>query len=187
MARIVSVNVGKVAGLPWNGGQVLSGFVKRSVAGPVRVADHHLEGDEQGDRTVHGGPRKAVYLYSADHYDWWRSELPGVELPWGSFGENLTVSGIREPDVHIGDRWRAGTAVLEVTQPRSPCFKMNARFARADMIPRFWQSRRSGFYLRIVTEGVVARGDAFDRTHEAADAPTVSDEVERRYRATLDP
>lgn len=183
MAHIVSVNVGRVAPLPWNGGETRTGFVKRPVAGPVRLVADHVDGDEQGDRSVHGGPRKAVYLYSADHYPWWRTELPGVDLPWGSFGENLTVAGVTESRVHLGDRWRAGTAELEVTQPRSPCFKMNARFGRADMIPRFWEARRSGFYLRIITEGTVAAGDPFDRIHEATDRPTVAEEAERRHRA----
>lgn len=187
MARIVSVNVGKVAPLPWNGGTVLTGFVKRPVTGPVRIVGDQVEGDEQGDRAVHGGPGKAVYLYSADHYLWWRSQLPKVELPWGSFGENLSVAGVDETHTHIGDQWRAGTAILEVTQPRGPCFKMNARFGRDDMIPRFWQARRSGFYLRVVTEGTVTAGDAFDRLHEATEAPTVADEVDRRYRAAGSP
>lgn len=184
MPEIVSVNVGRAGTLEWSGRRVVTAFVKHPTRGPIRVLADHLEGDEQADPTVHGGPRKAVYAYCADHYPLWASELPGVALPWGSFGENLSIRGLSEDEVRVGDRWRAGTAVLEVVQPRSPCYKLNARFGRDDMIDRFWAARRSGFYLGVITEGIVQAGNEFQRISTRDGAPTIADEVERRYRAT---
>jgi MOSC domain-containing protein YiiM len=118
-----------------------------------------LEGDEQSDLRVHGGPDKAVYLYPVEHYSFWREELSEPDLPYGAFGENLTTSGLSEDTVCIGDTLRIGSAEFVVTQPRMPCFKLQIRFDRADMVKRFAQSGRSGFYLRVVREGEVEAGD----------------------------
>src|ERR1700719_1523237 len=135
----------------------------------------NLEGDRQADLSVHGGPNKAVYGYPSEHYAYWKKELPGVELPWGSFGENLTTSGLLESEVHIGDRFTIGTAEVVVTQPRLPCFKLNLKFNRDDMAKRFLASRRSGFYLRVLREGEVAAGDPIVRTHQNENRVSISD------------
>jgi MOSC domain-containing protein YiiM len=127
------------------------------------VARDNLEGDQQSDLSVHGGPEKAVYVYPMEHYAFWRLELPEAELPWGAFGENLTTEGLLEDDVWIGDRYRVGTAELVVTQPRMPCYKLALRFGRSDMVKRFLQSGRSGFYLAVEREGDVGAGDAIER------------------------
>jgi len=113
------------------------------VAGPVPIGKLNLAGDQQADLTVHGGPEKAVYAYPAEHYEYWRRELPNVSLPWGKFGENLTTEGLAEDTLHIGDRVRVGSAVLVVTQPRLPCYKLALRFGRDDMIKRFLLSGSS--------------------------------------------
>ena len=145
---------------------------KAPVEGRVRVAALNIAGDQQSDLAVHGGIDKAVYAYPSEHYAYWRKELPDLEFPWGAFGENLTTEGLLEDKVHIGDRFRAGSAEFVVTQPRIPCFKLGIRFNRPEMVKRFLRSGRSGFYLAVMREGDVAAGDDIDLV--AADEQTVS-------------
>jgi MOSC domain-containing protein YiiM len=122
----------------------------------------NVEGDQQSDLTVHGGPDKAVYAYPSEHFAFWRMELPGMDLPWGVFGENFTTEGLREETLHIGDRLRVGSAEFIVTQPRMPCFKLGIRFDRSDIVRRFLQSGRTGFYFAVLKEGEVAAGDSIE-------------------------
>ena len=160
--RVVSVNVGQPREVPWRGSMVSTSIFKEPVAGPVRVAGVNLEGDRQADLTVHGGPDKAVYVYPAEHYPAWGREL-GRPLPWGAFGENLTVSGLPlEDEICIGDRLQVGSAEFVVVQPRLPCFKLGVRFNDPGMLRRFLVSGRTGYYLRILSEGDVAAGDRVD-------------------------
>lgn len=156
---LVSVAVGLPSEVRWNGQTVLTGFFKSPVSGRVQVGATNIEGDRQADLTVHGGPAKAVYAYPAEHYPAWSRDLGLAELPWASFGENLTTAGLRETVVRIGDRYRIGTAEFMVTQPRMPCFKLEIAFGRSDMIKRFTSVDRSGFYLAVVQEGAIAAGD----------------------------
>ena len=158
--RVVAVSVGLPREVNWRGRVVETSIFKSPVSGTVRVGRLNLDGDRQSDLTVHGGAEKAVYVYPSEHYQFWRDELPGVELPWGSFGENLTFEGLDEETVHIGDRLRIGTASFVVTQPRMPCYKLALRFDRLDMIKRFLQSGRTGFYLSVSQEGELAAGDS---------------------------
>ncbi|MGH9813488.1 MAG: MOSC domain-containing protein, partial [Candidatus Acidiferrales bacterium] len=163
--KLISVNVGLPREVSANGQRVLTGIFKQPVAGRVGVRRLNLDGDRQADLSVHGGPDKAVYAYPAEHYDFWRHELPGMELPFGMFGENLTVEGLREDEVNIGDRFAIGTAEFQVTQPRLPCYKLGIKFGRADMVKRFLHSRCTGFYFRVVKEGEVEAGDAIALVH----------------------
>ena len=140
----------------------------------MRVRTLNIDGDQQSDLTVHGGTAKAVYCYPSEHYAYWRDELPGVDLPWGVFGENLTTEGLLETDVSIGDRFRAGTAEFLVTQPRQPCFKLGIRFGREDIIRRFWASGRPGFYVAVVREGEIAAGDPMAFTLRARNSMSVA-------------
>ena len=157
--RVLSVNVG-LPRIDEHGGEpVVTAIFKDPVAGPVRVGDTNLEGDRQADLRVHGGYYKAVYVYPYEHYEYWRRELPDVDLTHGMFGENLTTEGILESDVRPGDELHIGTAVFVVTQPRSPCYKLRIRFGRKDMLRRFAKSGRSGFYLAIEKKGVLESGD----------------------------
>ena len=137
----------------------------------------NLEGDEQSDLTVHGGVDKAVYVYPSEHYEFWRRELPKMELPWSVFGENLTTEGLLESDVRIGDRFRIGSSEFVVTQPRMPCFKLGIRFGRPDILKRFLQSGRTGFYFAVALEGDVGAGDSIDSIAKAPDGLTVADVV----------
>jgi MOSC domain-containing protein YiiM len=163
--HLISVNVGTPRTVSWRGKAVSTSIFKSPVAGPVMARPHNLEGDRQADLTVHGGADKAIYVYPSEHYAFWRSELPGVDLPWGMFGENFTTEGLLEADIHIGDRLRVGAAEVMVTEPRMPCYKLGLKFGRADMVKRFLASRRTGFYLAIVQPGLVAAGDVIEIVH----------------------
>jgi MOSC domain-containing protein YiiM len=156
--KVLSVNVGKPREIVWNGSRVLTGIFKNPVPGSVKINQLNLAGDEQADLMVHGGTAKAVYGYPIEHYDYWRRELPDTTLAWGIFGENLTTQGLLEESLCIGDRLRIGSAVLAVTQPRMPCYKLDLRFNRADMVKRFVMSGRSGFYFSVIETGEVHAG-----------------------------
>ena len=172
--RVISLNVGRPRAVQWHKKTVLTSIWKSPVEGSVRVAGVNLFGDEQSDLTVHGGPNKAVYGYPSEHYEYWRRELPGTDLDWAAFGENLTVEGLLERDVAIGDRYRIGTTELIATQPRLPCFKLGIRFGDDRMVKRFMASRRSGFYFAIAKEGVIAAGDAIERLSRPPDPVTIA-------------
>jgi MOSC domain-containing protein YiiM len=157
--RIVSVNVGLPRTILWKGRLVETGIFKEPVEGRCMVKQLNLEGDRQADLTVHGGLNKAVYAYPIEHYDFWRDFLAETDLPPGAFGENLTVEGLTEESVHIGDRLQIGTTELVVTQPRQPCYKLAAKFGRTDIVRHFLESGYSGFYLAVRRSGDVGRGD----------------------------
>ena len=175
--KVVSIQVGRPREIEWRGRTVLTSIFKDAVTGPVRVHALNLAGDEQSDPSVHGGADKAVYAYPAEHYAYWREELPGAELPWGAFGENLTTEGLDETGLRVGDRLRIGSAELVVTQPRFPCYKLAARFGRPDMVKRFQRSGRSGFYLAVLREGVIAAGDPIQRIPAEPPGARVADVV----------
>ncbi len=172
--RVVSVNVSAGTVIEWQGRRVLTGIFKRPVAGRVRVGREGLAGDRQADLTVHGGELKAVYSYSVASYEWWNQEL-GRTLPPGMFGENLTIDGLDDETVAIGDRFTIGTTVLEAVQPRLPCYKLGIRFGDMTMVQRFMRSRRFGTYFRVVGEGDLGVGDEVHLVyHDPASAPIVS-------------
>ena len=161
--KLVSLQVGLPRKVRWRGTPVSTGIFKKPVADRIMLRRNNLDGDRQADLTVHGGWDKAVYLYPSEHYAYWRQQLPGMDLPYGSFGENFTTEGLDEASVNIGDRFRIGEAVVEVTQPRMPCYKLGIRFKRADMPKRFHASGRCGFYLAVLQEGEVKAGDSVER------------------------
>lgn len=173
--KIVSVNVGLPREVVWQGMTVQTGIFKEPVAGPVMISQLNLAGDKQADLIVHGGSEKAVYAYPAEHYEYWRQELPDVSFPWGKFGENLTTEGLQEDALYIGDRVRAGSAILMVTQPRMPCYKLALRFERDDMIKRFLTSGRSGFYFSVIEPGEVSAGSKVEILSRDPNRVTVAD------------
>jgi MOSC domain-containing protein YiiM len=160
--KIISVNVGRPRLVMRDGEPVSTGIFKEPVTGRVMMRTLNLDGDRQADLTVHGGPEKAVYGYPSEHYEFWRRELPDMDLPWGMFGENFTTEDIFETETHIGDKFRIGTAEVMVTQPRMPCYKLGIRFGRIDIIKRFLVSERSGFYFSVLKEGEVGAGDELE-------------------------
>jgi MOSC domain-containing protein YiiM len=159
--RVESVNVGEPRAVEVDGRKVWTAIWKRPVAGRVPLRGVNLRGDDQADRTVHGGPDKAVYAYAAQDTEWWEGEL-GVSLGAGAFGENLTVRGLPVSEAVIGERWAAGSALLEVAQPRLPCFKLGLRMGDPGFLKRFAAAGRPGAYLRVIREGDIAAGDAID-------------------------
>lgn len=175
--KLISVNVGLPREVPWLGKAVRTSIWKRPVEGRIRVSNLNLDGDQQSDLSVHGGPDKAVYAYPAEHYAYWRKELPDVDLPWGAFGENFTTEGLLEDRLLIGDRLRVGSAEFVVTQPRMPCFKLGIRFGSPAMVKRFLESGRSGFYLAVRREGEIGAGDPIERDEYRESALTIADVV----------
>jgi len=162
--RIETIAVGGPRTVSWQGEEVVTSIFKTPIPGPVTVRAHNLEGDRQSDLKVHGGEFKAVYTYAAEHYGFWRARL-ARELEPATFGENLTISGLDEPDLCIGDVVRIGDAELEATLPRLPCFKLGIRFGDPLMVKAFAQSRRWGIYFRISREGRIVQGDAVKIVH----------------------
>lgn len=140
----------------------------------------NLDGDRQADLSVHGGVSKAVYGYPVEHYEFWRRELPEMELPYGMFGENFTTEGLREDELNVGDRFRVGEAELMVTEPRLPCYKLGIKFGRTDIIRKFLQSRRTGFYFAVVSEGKVEAGNEMEPLHRDPNDITIAD-ITRLY------
>ena len=175
--KLISINVGQPREVTWQGKTVTTGIFKEPVNGPVKLRPLNLEGDRQADLTVHGGADKAIYIYPAEHYDYWHGELPDMQLPWGMFGENFTAEGLLEDQVNIGDRFRIGAAELIVTQPRLPCYKLGLKFGRVDMVKRFLASRRTGFYLAVLQEGDVKAGDTIELVSRDENNVTVADIV----------
>lgn len=165
---VVTVLVGRPAEhVDPDGRLVRTAFRKSPIDGPVEVRITNLAGDEQADLRVHGGPHKAVLVYSADHGPVWRAFDERMDAP-GAFGENLHVTGLSEADVCIGDRWRVGSAVFEVSQPRQPCWKANDRWGRDDVVDEMERTGRTGWYMRVLDTGRLRAGDRFElleRTH----------------------
>jgi MOSC domain-containing protein YiiM len=183
--QLLSVNVGLPQTVTWKGRTVTTGIFKAPVNSRVQMRRLNLDGDRQADLAVHGGPDKAVYLYPGEHYTYWRGEFPGMELLWGMFGENFTVAGLIEETVNIGDRFRIGSGIIMVTQPRVPCYKLAAKFGREDIVKRFLVSGRSGFYCKVMQEGEVGAGDAIEAVSRDSHAVTVAD-IARLYNGQSD-
>jgi len=180
--KLISIQVGRPRDVDWEGEQIRTSIFKAPVHGPVKVRRLNIEGDEQSDLTVHGGPNKAVYVYPSEHYEYWRTQLPEAVLDWGAFGENLTIEGLLEDRVCIGDHLLCGSAEFVVTQPRQPCYKLGVKFDRLDMVKRFYRSGRSGFYVAVQREGTIAAGDALTVVPAAGKRISVAQAVARDER-----
>ena len=178
--KLISVNIGLPRDVSWQGKTVTTGIFKEPVEGSVMLRMLNLDGDKQADLSVHGGVSKAVYAYPVEHYEFWKSELPHMKLPYGMFGENFTTEGLLEDTVNIGDRFRIGEAEVMVTEPRMPCYKLGVKFGRADMPKRFLASRRTGFYFAVLQEGEVKAGDAIKPLSRDGSDITVAD-ITRLY------
>jgi MOSC domain-containing protein YiiM len=178
--KIVSLNTGLPREVTWRGRSVTTAIYKQPVHDRVALRTLNLDGDRQADLSVHGGKYKAVYGYPLAHYDYWKTELPGRDLPMGIFGENFTLEGMQEEFVHIGDQFSIGSAEVIVTQPRLPCYKLGVRFDADDMVGRFFASGRTGFYFAVTREGEVGAGDELRLITRDSNAISVSD-ITRLY------
>lgn len=179
MGRVISVNVGQPTTNEWQGRSVTTAIRKAPVEGGRWVAGVNIDGDDQADRRVHGGPTKSVYAYAAEDYAWWSAELKS-DLGPGSFGENLTIEGLDLASATVGERWRVGGAVLRVTEPRVPCFKLGMVMGDAAFVDRFGAAGRSGTYLGIEQAGEVRAGDPIESIDVPDHGLTIG-EVNRWY------
>jgi MOSC domain-containing protein YiiM len=173
--KLISLNVARPRLTVYKGATINTGIFKKPVSGRLALRALNLDGDQQADLSVHGGPYKAVYAYPSEHYAYWRQEFPGMELQWGMFGENFTTQGLGEDELHVGDCFRVGSSVLMLRQPRTPCYKLAAKFQRDDMIERFLASGRSGFYFSVEQEGEVGAGDSIELLSQNQDGITIAE------------
>jgi len=178
--KVLSVNVGERTTIEYQGKLVETGFFKFPVSRSVLARREGLDGDVQVDRRVHGGPHKAIHAFPSEHYSFYRDLFGSVEWTYGHFGENLTTKGLLERDVRIGDRFRIGEALVEVSQPRSPCFRFGVRLGSRDAVRTCIDSSRTGLYFRVIVEGALKTGDTINAVGSDKDAMTV-EEVHRLY------
>jgi len=157
--KIISTNIAKPTIIEWRGQKVETGIYKYAVESPIFLGSADVVNDHVIDRRYHGGLDKACYLYSADHYPFWQNKYPNQDWKWGMFGENLTISGLNESEIRIGDRFRIGNAEVQVTQPRQPCFKLGVRFGDQSVVSDFWTLPYPGVYVRVLSQGEVQSGD----------------------------
>jgi MOSC domain-containing protein YiiM len=178
--ELLSINVSRPKTAEHRGKQISTGIFKTPIEGRRTVRNTNIDGDGQADLTVHGGVNKAVYVFPFEHYSWYRNLLERRDLDFGYFGENLTTDGLLENQVRIGDRFQIGEAIFEVSQPRSPCFKLAMKVGASKILKPFLSSGRTGFYFRVVQEGNIEARNAIERIYSDADAPTVN-EITRLY------
>jgi len=172
--QIISTNIGEAVAIEWRGQEVQTGIYKYPVDMPVFLGKEDVKNDHVLDRRFHGGADKACYLYSADHYAFWKTKYPDQDWQWGMFGENLTVSGLDESEIHIGDIYQVGEAVVQVSQPRQPCFKLGVRFGNQKVVDDFWLLPYSGIYVRVLQFGNVKKGDEFILLERNSDSLSVT-------------
>ena len=172
--QIISANIGEPVQIEWRGQQVYTGIFKYEINAPVFLGREDVVNDHVLDRRYHGGADKACYLYSADHYPFWKTKYPDLEWQWGMFGENLTVRGLNESEIHIGDTYQVGEAVVQVAQPRQPCFKLGVRFGNQEVVNDFWSLPYPGVYVRVLQPGKVQKGDEIVLLDQNPDCLSVS-------------
>ncbi len=172
--KIISTNIAKPTTIEWQGQKVETGIYKYAVNNPIFLGFEDVVNDHVIDRRYHGGSDKACYMYSADHYPFWQNKYPNQDWKWGMFGENLTVSGLIESEIRIGDRFQIGHAVVQVTQPRQPCFKLGVRFGDQSVVSDFWTLPFPGVYVRVLLPGEVKTGDEIIRIESNPESLSVS-------------
>ena len=175
--KILSVNVSLPKEIDFEGQRVITGIFKEPIEGRVMLRTLNLDGDKQADLTVHGGPDKAVYAYPSEHYAFWREVFPKMEMPYGMFGENLTIEGLMENEVSVGDTFEIGSSKVMATQPRMPCYKLGIKFGRMDIVKKFLASGRSGIYFKVLEEGEVGAGDLIVQIKKDTNHVAISDIV----------
>lgn len=176
-AKILSVNVSTPKMVEFEGQKVTTAIFKEPVKGRIRLKRLNLDGDKQADLKVHGGPDKAVYAYPFEHYQFWCDIYPYTKMPYGMFGENLTIVGLMESEVNVGDRFGIGSSKVIATQPRMPCFKLGVKFGNMNILRKFLVSRRSGIYFKVLEEGEVGAGDSIIKLESDTNRVTISDIV----------
>lgn len=179
--NVISVNVGLPTLLHFNGRTRTSAIVKKPVYGKIEFKNGNLIGDKQADLRVHGGKYKAIYLYPSEHYEYWEDQMPDEKFEWGAFGENITSFGLMENDICIGDKVLIGTIETIVSQPRFPCENLNFKFQREDMVKKFADSRKHGFYVQVTKQGFVSKNDKIEIIQKHSGKITIQEFVENYY------
>jgi len=187
MMKLLSVNVSLPKEVPYKGKTVRTGIFKEAAQGRVKLSGLNLDGDGQADLVGHGGIYKAVHAYSIENYDYWKRELGRDDFSYGQFGENFTVEGMPDDKVNVGDVFRVGTALVEVTQPRVPCFKLAMKMEMPNFLKVLMPSERVGFYLRVLEEGEVGAGDVVERVKIDPEQMTVREMFHLLYFAKQKP
>lgn len=171
--KVIATNIGKPTTITWNGKEVQTGIFKYPTQEALFLGKTDVQKDIVIDRKHHGGENKACYLFSADHYPYWKSKYPHLEWNWGMFGENLTIEELNESGIRIGDIYRIGSSLVQVTQPREPCYKLGVRFGNQDIIKQYINHGHPGIYVRILEEGSVNKGDSLELTEQSNNPLTV--------------
>ena len=172
--QIVSTNIAKPTTILWNGKTQTTGMYKNPIKTGIYLEKEDVKGDEVSDRKHHGGVFKACYLFSEDHYDYWKNLYPNIDFNYGVFGENLTVKGLDETKISVGDIYKIGTALVQVTQPREPCFKLGIRFGTQTILKQFINHVRPGTYVRVLEEGLIKPGDKMTLVQAAKNSLTTT-------------
>jgi MOSC domain-containing protein YiiM len=173
--KVISVNIGERKVLNYKGKIVERGIFKFPVNHPIFLGTEDVKNDAVIDRRYHGGIEKAVYGYSQNHYAYWKELYPNLEWNYGMFGENLTISNLEETEIHIGNTYKLGEALLEVTKPRDPCYKLGIRFGTQEIVKQFWNSTKCGIYFKVLQTGNVAVGDELILVNKAENSPTIAE------------
>ncbi|RKU34760.1 MOSC domain-containing protein [Candidatus Poribacteria bacterium] len=180
--KLLSINVSKPKPIQYGGKTIRTGIFKEPVSGTVMLREKNIDGDGQGDLRVHGGTYKAIYGYPFEHYTHWQQELQRDDLTYGQFGENLTVEGLLEETARIGEVFQVGSTVkLQITQPRVPCFKLAYKMGLPEFPKQFLESRRVGFYFRVLEEGEITAGDAIVCVESPPESMSITEIVNLRY------
>ncbi len=172
--KIISTNIAKPTSILWLGKNVKTGIYKTPTNKPIYLGKENVKDDEVSDRNVHGGAYKACYLFSADYYPYWQKLYPHLDWDWGMLGENLTVKGLDETKIHIGDIYKIGTALVQITQPREPCFKFAVKFGSQHILKQFITHARPGTYVKVLEEGFVATNDTMILVEQAKNSITLT-------------
>jgi MOSC domain-containing protein YiiM len=172
--QIISTNIAKATTIEWHGQEIQTGIYKYAVETPIFLGSEDVVNDQVLDRRYHGGVDKACYLYSAEHYPFWKTKYHDLDWQWGMFGENLTVQGLNESEIYIGDIYQVGEAVIQVSQPRQPCFKLGVRFGDQKVVDDFWSLPYPGIYVRVLQSGIVKKGDELVLVERYPESPSIS-------------
>ncbi len=184
--QILSTNIAKPTTILWNGEQIQTGIYKTPTNQPIYLGKDDVKGDIISDRRVHGGEYKACYIFSAEQYPYWQNLYPDLDWDYGMLGENLTVSGLNEKHIHIGDIYKVGNALVQITQPREPCYKFGVKFGTQTVLKQFIEHGYPGTYLRVLEEGYVAKDDEFKLVEKAENSLTVHQFFNLLYSKTKD-
>jgi len=172
--QIISTNIAKPVTIQVNGKYETTGIYKKPTKQPIYLEKEQVKGDEISDRKVHGGEFKACYLFSADYYPYWKELYPHLDWDWGILGENLTVKGLDETKIYIGDIYKIGTALVQITQPREPCFKFALKFGSRNILKQFIAHGRPGTYVKVLEEGLATKNDTMTLVKQAKDSLTIA-------------